>query len=889
MDNFCCILLYFTFWQIHFNDAQIVFPSSNFETVDLLGLFPDAPNTSKPTTLSVHSRAMFKAAILLSQQYNITISGKYIGWEIIETYGDVIQCFSSTCRLLPNSSVVGIVGPAYSRETEVLAAFAGTINLPVISYSATNTDLSDRSKYSSFFRTVSSDEAAALAITSLFLQYNWTSCIIIYQNDAFGTGGAQIISESFNDNDLTVLQMILFNINTLNFQGDLQNILLGSSARIVILWADETYTPIILQKALDVDVLGPQFTWILSSNSMMKISNKTIQQKLIGFLIVEPVIGSIVNGSINTTLLNAAINLWQQYEPESFPGLTAIDYYAYFAFDATWSLIEALQQYCSTISNNSLSYISFTDTSFCFDRYMNNGNELIDIISTIELLGVSGQIKFSRNVTDRVDGIYYVAKNVQPFSDGVVTVPVLVWNSSDTWQPYVSTSVIIWPGNTLIPPNGLASMLGVKLRVAVILADPFTMIMTVVDKSGIAQTQMIGYIPDLIDLLVENMGFIPQITVIPENQSYNSLVDAVANGIYDVVIADVTITSQRSERVSFSNSIFDNSLRVIIRKKTVLTTSLLAFLNPLSLQLWMVLLLATICAGLLVCLFERSYNEQLQNRTIIGSIAISIYYSFGNIVGYGAGFDLKTSAGRLITVALYTLSIVIVATYTANLASDLTVMKSQDIISGIDDIKNGKVPLSRIGIVLNSSIDAYYLREISNGLQNYYPLIEANEIYPKLIHNVIDAAIMDAGVLEYVTTNIFCNLTLIGAGVDESAFGIVMPKNWLYAGNFDFTVLLLRESGVLNTLRKKWFDGTVCSDSDSSNDSTATTIDSLSGLFLIFGILLILSFFLHIWETRHEISNYILEWARRMKISKKKDEKITDHQITIYPNGCTEF
>ena len=69
-----------------------------------------------------------------------------------------------------------------------------------------------------------------------------------------------------------------------------------------------------------------------------------------------------------------------------------------------------------------------------------------------------------------------------------------------------------------------------------------------------------------------------------------------------------------------------------------------------------------------------------------------------HIIGYGADFHVTTAAGRLLTVGLYILSLVLVAAYTANLASDLTISKSQDIISGIDDIKNGKIPFNRIGI-----------------------------------------------------------------------------------------------------------------------------------------------------------------------------------------------
>ncbi|CAF3301139.1 unnamed protein product [Rotaria sp. Silwood2] len=48
----------------------------------------------------------------------------------------------------------------------------------------------------------------------------------------------------------------------------------------------------------------------------------------------------------------------------------------------------------------------------------------------------------------------------------------------------------------------------------------------------------------------------------------------------------------------------------------------------------------------------------------------------------------------LVSVGLYVLSIVLSTVFTANLTSDLTILKSKSFISGIDDIKNEKVPFN---------------------------------------------------------------------------------------------------------------------------------------------------------------------------------------------------
>ncbi|CAF2638112.1 unnamed protein product [Rotaria sp. Silwood2] len=846
-----------------------IWPLSNVSNIQVLGLFQDIANTSKPTELSVHSRAMFKAAVVLSQQYNIKIDEQYIGWKATQTGGNRIGALSSTCLIMSTSNIVGIIGPTYSREAHIIAEFAKSVRIPVISYGATNPDLSDRNSYPAFYRTVPSDTAAASSIVQLFVRFNWTSSIIIYQNDEFGSGGVEAISHAFSKNKLIVSQTLIFDIATQSIRGDLTDLLSSSSTRIVLLWVETNYTPLVIKYALDCNVLGPQFTWILRSSISLDFFNQTSYPNLIGILSIEPVAGNIVNAPINTSLLNSAYSIWQQYEPETFPGPMKVNYYALFTFDATWALIQSLKQFCSTYTNHSSFCISIVNSSFCYDRLFLNGNSFYNTISLTEFLGVSGSIKFSTNVTDRIDGVYYVIQNIQSSVNGLYFVPVLQWSQSNNWKTYSKTDIIVWPGNSLKSPTGFAGLAGVNLKICVIEALPFTIQTDFLKNNTIKLT---GYVPDLIDILKNKMGFIPNIILSQSNQTYNGLVQAVANGVCDLVVGDVTITAARREIVDFSNSIFDNSLRIIIRKSNSIDVDFFSYLRPFSVTLWLTLLAGFIYAAILLCLLERQDNEALKNKSIISSISMSMWYSVGTIMGYGADFHVQTAAGRVLSVGLYMLSLVLVATYTANLASDLTISKSKDFISGIDDIKNGKLSFNRIGILAGSSLEDFYLHEISCGSRNFYPLKSQNEIYIKLLDKTIDVAISDAALLEYVTKKIYCNLTLVGIDFSRSSYGIVIPKQWLYAKDLDVVILSLRESGVLDDLKRKWFEGNLCLDSFSSDKSTSINVGSMSGLLVTFGIITILSLILFAWTKKFFIKKF--QW-----ISSCQKNHLFDSQV----------
>ena len=850
--------------QFNVNLTTASWPFMNMSNIQLLGLFPDPENTSKPTAFSTHARAMFQAAVVLSHRYNMRFEGEFISWQSVQTGGLKINALRSTCEVVSSSNIVGIVGPAFSREAHLIASLAGSIGIPDISQSATNPDLSDRNAYPTFYRTVSSDNAAAIAIGRLFIRYAWLSSIIVYQNDAFGSGGAKSISQVFSDIGVAIRQTIVFDIATKTIRGDLKSLIASSSTRIVVLWADPVHTALVIQAALDNDVLGPQYMWISSSSIPLNSFNQNSLPKLLGMLTVEPVIGSLVVGSVNRTLLDAAYSIWQEYEPETFVGAADVDYYALFAFDATWTLILALRQLCPTPKNSSSLCVSLTNATNCFDRRLTNSRAFLNVINKLAFLGVSGPVQFSINTTDRITGIYYVAQNAQPSTDGLSFIPVLKYSDSTNWDTVDSTQKIIWPGNTTRPPDDRVALENVRLRIALLESPPFTTVTYGTDANGNSTMTFTGYMPELIDLLQAKMRFIPQLILAPSSKTYTEVIQDVTNDVYDMLVGDVAITAARREIVSFSNSIFDNSLCIVMRQTVPDKIDLLAYMRPFKRDLWLLLLGCTIYAGVVVCCLERQENDALKNRSISSLFFMGVWYAIGVIIGYGVDFHVRTAAGRLLTAGLYIVSIVFVATYTANLASYLTISKSQDSVSGVDDIRNGKLTFNRIGIRVGTSMEDYYLRQISGGNRNFYPIRSLQQQFTSLLNGTVDATFMDSGIAEYVTNNIYCNLTIIGADFDKAAFGIVMPKQWIHVQDVDVAILSLRESGALDNLRKKWFSSQICP--DTYVIPSALGIESLAGLFLTFAVISILAVLLFLWRTRDTIKDYLLQAAHRRNL-----------------------
>ncbi|CAF3223467.1 unnamed protein product [Rotaria sp. Silwood2] len=164
---------------------------------------------------------------------------------------------------------------------------------------------------------------------------------------------------------------------------------------------------------------------------------------------------------------------------------------------------------------------------------------------------------------------------------------------------------------------------------------------------------------------------------------------------------------------------------------------------------------------------------------------MSIWYCFGNFVEYGVDFDVCTAAGRILTVGLHIL--------TAN--------------------RNG------IGVRVGTASEDYYLSEISGGSRNYYALKCRQQLYD------------------------------IGDGFDTGVFGIVTPKQWLYAQDLDVNIL------------------SNCP--DSTTKSTAIGIEAVGGLCITFAVIRFLLLLLFIWAKRYNIKNYLSKLICRQESSIK--------------------
>jgi polar amino acid transport system substrate-binding protein len=249
--------------------------------------------------------------------------------------------------------------------------------------------------------------------------------------------------------------------------------------------------------------------------------------------------------------------------------------------------------------------------------------------------------------------------------------------------------------------------------------------------------------------------------------------EGLMNGWFDVCIGPITITAEREEQIDFTHTFFTSGLRVATRTASPATDS--NFLLPLLRQLLstqvlklVLLIFSILCiAAILVWLCEHRKNAAHfggQGRKLSG-IGSALWWSAVTMTGVGYG-DLypRTLIGRVIAVAWMFSSLVLVAVFTATMASMLTAEKLgvQKTIQKPEDLRG----LS-IGTAANTTATQYVERNHLN-----FRTLPGDQLLPALRDGKFDAVINDAPILLYEIHTMYPNqLTVLPIHLDEEFYG----------------------------------------------------------------------------------------------------------------------
>ncbi|KAM4863459.1 glutamate receptor ionotropic, kainate 1 isoform 9-T9 [Callospermophilus lateralis] len=351
----------------------------------------------------------------------------------------------------------------------------------------------------------------------------------------------------------------------------------------------------------------------------------------------------------------------------------------------------------------------------------------------------------------------------------------------------------------------------------------------------------------------------------------NNITDSLANRTLivttilkaDLAVAPLTITYVREKVIDFSKPFMTLGISILYRKPNGTNPGVFSFLNPLSPDIWMYVLLA--CLGVSCVLFVIArftpyewYNPHPcnpdsdvveNNFTLLNSF----WFGVGALMQQGSELMPKALSTRIVGGIWWFFTLIIISSYTANLAAFLTVERMESPIDSADDLaKQTKI---EYGAVRDGSTMTFFKKSRISTYEKMWAFMSSRQ-QTALVKNSDEgiqrvlttdyALLMESTSIEYVTQR-NCNLTQIGGLIDSKGYGVGTPIGSPYRDKITIAILQLQEEGKLHMMKEKWWRGNGCPEED-SKEASALGVENIGGIFIVLAAGLVLSVFVAIGE-----------------------------------------
>ncbi|XP_066507145.1 glutamate receptor ionotropic, kainate 1 isoform X3 [Hoplias malabaricus] len=418
--------------------------------------------------------------------------------------------------------------------------------------------------------------------------------------------------------------------------------------------------------------------------------------------------------------------------------------------------------------------------------------------------------------------------------------------------------------------NVTDSLANRTLIVTTILENPYVMYKKS-DKVLYGNDRFEGYCLDLLKELSNILGFNYEVKLVSDGKygaqndkgEWNGMVRELIDHIADLAVAPLTITYVREKVIDFSKPFMTLGISILYRKPNGTNPGVFSFLNPLTPDIWMYVLLA--CLGVSCVLFviarftpyewynphpcNPSSDVMENNFTLLNSL----WFGVAALMRQGSELMPKALSTRIVGGIWWFFTLIIISSYTANLAAFLTVERMDAPIDSADDL--AKQTRIEYGAVRDGSTMTFFKKSKISTYEKMWTFMSSRK-NTALVKNTREgitrvlttdyALLMESTSIEYISQR-NCNLTQVGGLIDSKGYGVGTPIGSPYRDKVTIAILQLQEEGKLHMMKEKWWRGNGCPEED-KKEASALGVENIGGIFIVLAAGLVLSVFVAIGE-----------------------------------------
>ncbi|XP_076371702.1 glutamate receptor ionotropic, kainate 2-like isoform X1 [Tachypleus tridentatus] len=370
-----------------------------------------------------------------------------------------------------------------------------------------------------------------------------------------------------------------------------------------------------------------------------------------------------------------------------------------------------------------------------------------------------------------------------------------------------------------------------------------------------------GYCVDLIEEISKELGFkykfreVSDHTYGKKNQwgEWNGMIQELIEGKADLAVGDLTVTYERESAVDFTMPFMNLGISILFKKPTRKIPKLFSFLSPLSLEVWVYMVTAFLGVSLFLFIVARFSPYEWTNPhpcdpnpdTLENQFTLlnTLWFTVGSLLMQGCEVNPRAMSTRVVSGIWWFFTLIMVSSYTANLAAFLTAQRLSSPIESTEDL--AKQTSIQYGCLQSGSTQEFFkesdiptFKRMWNFMESARPsvFVESNFKAVERVKKGNYAFLMESTSIEYIVER-NCDLMQIGGLLDSKGYGIATPPGSPYRTLLSSTILKLQESGTLQMLKQRWWKnkGKNCTLEVTSQSVSASELglDNVGGVFLL--------------------------------------------------------
>ncbi|CAN7006672.1 unnamed protein product [Brassica rapa subsp. trilocularis] len=760
------------------------------------------------------------------------------------------------------NKVVAAIGPQSSGIGHLISHVANELHVPLLSFAATDPTLSSL-QYPYFLRTTQNDYFQMNAVADFVSYCRWREVVAIFVDDEYGRNGISVLGDALAKKRAKISYKAAFRPGADN--SSLRDLLVSVNlmeSRIFVVHVNPDSGLNVFSVAKSLGMMGSGYVWIATDWLLTALDSR-----------LDPKTMDLLQGVVAFRHYTPESNEKRRFKArwkslrskESSGGDDGFNSYAMYAYDTVWLVARALDVFFSqgnrvTFSSDpNLRKTNGTNIKFSALSVFNEGERFLQVIHEMYYTGLTGQIRFDSEKT-RINPAYDVVninsrgpQRVGYWSNhtGFSVEPPETFYSKppNTSVEHQRLNEIIWPGGVTKPPRGwVFPDNGESLKIGV----PNRVSYKNYASEEKNQLGVKGYCIDIFEAAVELLPYpVPRTYILygdgKRNPSYDNLVNEVASNNFDVAVGDITIVTNRTKFVDFTQPFMESGLVVVAPVKGA-KTSPWSFLKPFTVEMWAVTGLLFLFVGAIIWILEHRFNEEFRGPPRRQIITV-FWFSFSTMF-FSHRENTVSTLGRFVLLIWLFVVLIINSSYTASLTSILTVQQLTSRIEGMDSLITSSEP---IGVQDGTFAYKYLVNELNIAPSRIIPLkneqdyLSALQLGPR--GGGVAAIVDELPYIKALLSNSNCEFRTVGQEFTRTGWGFAFQRDSPLAVDMSTAILQLSEEGKLEKIRKKWLTYShECSVQIADTENYKLSVQSFWGLFLICGIVWFIALTLFCWK-----------------------------------------